>query len=147
MTEFKKTFPKRFDAKDAENGVWFDVYNENGDFYGSYKCCLFDKHNPYTKIKLERYDRTHRKELQAQGKKPDDQYAVVHFFVHTVLQDWKLLDDEGNQIPYSVENAISVLSDPEAAFVVEFLFNCAKDVTNFKEQAVEEEHKRKVAKN
>ena len=147
MAEFKKTFPKRFDVKDAEQGVWFDVYDEHGAFYGSYKCCLFDKHNPYTKLKLERYDRTSRKELRAQGKKPDDHYQDAHFFVHTVLMDWKVRDDEDNEIPYSIENAIALLSDPDAKFVVEFLFDCAKDVTHFKAQAVEEDHKRKAAKN
>ncbi len=141
----KITFPKRFDEQEAKNGVWFDVYDQHDNFYGSYQCRLYDEHSAITKLMVERYNRTHRKETT--GKGFTSEQRGVHFFVHTILMDWKLKDDDGKDVPFTTETAFEVLSQEDAGFVVDFLFKCARDTSNFRKEDDAEETKAKVAKN
>lgn len=139
------TFPKRFDENEAKKGVWFDVYDEHDNFYGSYLCRLYDNHNPITKMLVEKYNRVHRKALS--GKEVSEDERGAHFLVHTILMDWKLKDDAGKAVAYSPEKAVEVLGTSDAQFVVEFLFKCAKNTANFRGADDAEAAQGEVAKN
>ena len=139
------TFPKRFDEAEAKKGVWFDVYDEFDQYYGSYLCRHYNKHSAVSKLMIERYQRVHRKELS--GKQITNEEMDAHFLVHTVLMDWKLKDDNGKDKPFSADEAFKVLSQPDAAYVVEFLFACAKNAANYRPADDAEETQDEVAKN
>jgi hypothetical protein len=139
------TFPKRFDEQEAKKGVWFDVYDEHDNFYGSYLCRMFDKHSAVTKMFIEKYNRTYRKETS--GQNFTQEMRDAHFLIHTCLMDWKLKDDKGKDVPYSVEEAMKVLSQEDAGYVVEFLFSCAKNTANFRPADHPAEAQDEAAKN
>jgi len=139
------TFPKRFDEQEAKKGVWFDVYDEHDQYFGTYLCRMYDVHSALTKLHIERYNRTHRKELS--GKGYDDEQRGAHYFIHTCLMDWNLEKLTGKKVPYSPEEAFKVLTQEDASFVVEFLFKCAKNTANFRPADDAEETQDEVAKN
>ena len=139
------TFPKRFDEAEAKKGVWFDVYDEFDQYYGSYLCRYFNRHSATCKMMQERYDRVHKKELT--GKKITVAESDAHYLVHVVLMDWKLKDDKGKDIPFSPEKAFEILSQDDAAYIVDFLFAQAKSAAHFRPVDDPEETQDEVAKN
>jgi len=139
------TFPKRFDEEEAKKGVWFDVYDEFDQYYGSYLCRHQNKHSAVYKMLVERYQRVHRKELS--GGQISNEALDAHFLVHTILMDWKLKDDKGKDIPFSPAKAFEVLSQEDAAYVVEFLFSCSKNVSHYRNADDAEAVQEEVAKN
>ncbi len=132
MSDFEFDIPTRFDSTTAEEGTWFSCYDENQNFYGRFKVALVDRHNPRTAKAYERWAKKAEKlkDLPAYQKK-----AAADYIVEVALIDWELKDKKGNEIPFDKETAVSYLV--AAPFVMERIDTFARDVTNFKPEAVE----------
>ena len=130
MTDFH--FPKRFDDTLAKDGVWFEVVDENDNEWGSFLCSSVDRTLPRYKIALEALQRKYKGR-----KKPGEDFSA-ELFVQLSLNDWKLKDAKGKSIPYTREDAIKYFSQPEAAFVLNYLSALVEDVKNFQSEEQED---------
>ena len=128
MSKFK--LPKRFDATEAKEGVWFEITDEFEQSWGSFKCSLFDKTSASYRVAHQRWVRQNKKELDT-GKLTGDQLAFK-VFIDTSLHDWKgVLDGDDNEIPFSKETAYELFADEDAFFLADLVSQKAADVRNF----------------
>jgi hypothetical protein len=124
MTDF--LFPDRFNDNLAEEGVKFEVIDENDNVWGVFKCRLIDRTLPRWRTTMERIQRRY---------KNDHKTKLVdirgELFVELSLVDWDMKDAKGKAIPYDKATAIKYFNDPRAKFALEYLFAMAEDVRNF----------------
>lgn len=112
---FKKLI--RFDADKAAKGVAHHIVDENDNDWGTWTSSLVDKHNKYLKVAYETYEREHGEDPQFKGVNSD-----VYAFVQVCLKGWSgVLDEDGNEIPFSKEMAFEILTDPDNAWLREEL--------------------------
>lgn len=134
-------FPTRYDATQADEGVWTAVIDEMDNLWGRFKLCLFDETTPRHRVTLERLQRKYpvkkgQPNAELKAKKMDD--WAIELFVEMSVVDWEVNDGKGKPIPFSAEAAIRYLSDPRALFVVRELGTFARDVRNFQPDEQEE---------
>lgn len=126
------------DAQAEQEGVW--VEHDSGIEFK-----IRPLGNPeYTRLR-HRLQKPQLKPKQLRkGLDPADvEEQNKELVLRTILVDWKNVeDDEGNEIPYSPEEARKVLWNPSYGDrVVEFILAEADDLQNFKESAKEEASK------
>ena len=129
MTQF--SFPKRFNADDAEKGIWFKVYDELDNFYGEYRVIYFNTTSPLVTAKLTRWNR----ENKAARFKGDE--GVIRAFVDVALLDWRdvNLGEGGAELPFKKDTAFELLSSEGGKFLWDALFTNATSVHNFQGHA------------
>lgn len=122
----------RFDAQKAEYGVEHRITDEAGNYPGTFKTSLFDPFNKYLKVAQERYERECANDEKAKGE-----FANVFAFIELCLHDWKdVLDEEGNEVPFSKEAAFELFTDEDNQWLVNALIAETRDVTNYKADPV-----------
>ena len=128
--KFKKY--QRFDKSKAEYGVEHRVYDEAGNYYGTYKTSLFDQFNKYIQVATERYQRESKDNEKAKGE-----FANVFAFIEICLHDWKdVLDEKDKQVAFSKEAAFEMLTDEDNAWLLNTLIAESRDVANYKADPV-----------
>jgi hypothetical protein len=64
--------------------------------------------------------------------------ALRPVFAKTILLGWEGIDDEdGNPIPYSPENALTFLTDPELVHLWDFVLSAAQNVAAYRRSVLE----------
>ncbi len=127
----KFTFPKRYDEKEAKDGIWFDIYDEHEQHWGTYKMALFNITAPHVKQAIAAWNRKHKKEIETRKFKGNE--GIIRAFVDIALLDWKNTEmlNGGKALPFSKETAYALLSDEDASFLSESLIDFAGNVRNF----------------
>jgi hypothetical protein len=125
----KFNIPKRYDADLAENGVWFNISDENGNQYGEFKCRFMDTTSQRTELALKRIRTKYASEIRS--KKMGDWDSIKVVMAEGVLIDWKMKDDKGKDIPFSIEAALEYFSLEQTRWVLLELGKLADNVTNF----------------
>lgn len=127
----KFTFPKRYDENEAKEGVWFSVYDENDNHWGTYKMALFNITAPHVKAQISAWNRKHKKEIETRQFKGNE--GIIRAFVDIALLDWKDMDNlnGGKAFSFSKQTAYDLLSNEDAAFLSEMLIDFAGNVRNF----------------
>lgn len=131
MTEF--FFPDRFDNTLADDGVKFEVIDENDHVWGVFKCRLIDRTLPRWRTTLERVQRRY---------KNDNKTKLVdirgELFVELSLVDWDMKDAKGKSIPFDKAVAVRYFKNDKAKFALEYLFAMAEDVRNYQPEEQDE---------
>lgn len=127
MSKFK--FPKRYDAVVADAGVWFDIYDEVGGHYGEFKVRFADNSN--AKFQLISTRLAKKFEVQRRTKVMSDEDFYSQVFIEYALIDWKITGEDGEAIPFSVEDARDYFDNPEAKFVLNQLISQGLNVENY----------------
>jgi len=128
MGDVKKLFGT--DAKKEQEGVWRD------DIAEDIKIKIARIGNPNYQKKFQTLSKPHRRAIR-RGTLSDDvaEKLLIQCLAETIVLDWKNIEVNGKPFPYSVENAIKLLTDlPE-------LRNTINDIANELEgyQAEDEE--------
>lgn len=113
MTTFK--LPKaRFDRKLANDGREFYIEDENGTYYGTFKCALVDQTLPRYRTALERLQRKYQPN-GPKGKRAEvDETIAAELFVELALLDWDgIFDAEDKPVPFTKANAIAYFTTCE----------------------------------
>lgn len=100
-------FHNRFDKKDAVDGKFFEIVDELGNDWGSFKCLLIDGNNPRFKAAAERNARKARAAEKALGNSKNEKLQIklgLDAAFDTWLVDWELKGANGKPIPYTREN-------------------------------------------
>ena len=118
----------------VDEGVWFDV-TTNAD-------------GTIARVKLRRHGRANRHWVAAYrehtaGKDmetitvEEDEAITVGVFVEACLVDWEhlQLEDDGVELPFSKENALTLLSDPDWIDLLKDWQVKSNDMTKFQEAA------------
>ena len=129
----KFSWPKRYDKEEAKSGVWFEVYNELDQYYGSYRLALFNASAKHVIVEIDRWNRKNQELIKSRKIKGD--HGLIKAFVDIALLDWKdvPLGPDGKDLPFSKETAFELLTDAEDedSFLATSLVKLAGDVTNF----------------
>ncbi|QCI92601.1 hypothetical protein [Novosphingobium sp. EMRT-2] len=133
MTKF--TLPKRVDADLAISGVDFNIQDEHGQEWGTYKLAWVDTESQRGRAKLLRYDKRYKSQRKAKATNKEmlDIDYEVRCLAENYLLDWTLPKEMtgGKILPFSPEAAIELLSMPETLWLANTLINKARDITNF----------------
>lgn len=147
-----KTTPKfrkpkaRYDYNQANDGVWFYPTDEVDNDFGGFRVGLFDQSIPRVRTLAEREERL------AMGKqKRTDEDTSRRRNVETILKacllDWDMRDEDGNEIPFTLDDAIEFFMTKETnphtgqdEYCYDFVFiaimNFVRDVRNFQAEDV-----------
>lgn len=111
-------FPERFDSTLADDGVKFEVIDENDHVWGVFKCRLIDRTLPRWRTTMERIQRRY---------KNDNKTKLIdirgELFVELALVDWEeVKDGKGKAIPFDKATAIRYFMNPRARFALDELF-------------------------
>jgi hypothetical protein len=124
------------DKELEKNGVWMDV-DENTRFLiariGTVGCA-------YDKL-LKAATKPYRRAIENETIAPElVRKIITETFAKTALMDWRnVKDEEGNDIPFSKENAAKLLADlPDLA---NDLLEFARDYQNYRKAQLEEDAK------
>lgn len=110
------------------DGIWFDVSNETG-----FKMKRFGGYNsPAVKALMNKYYKPYAKMIENDSLPKDKQDEIMaKVFVESSMIDWKGVEVEGKEIPFTVEAAVKLLVGlPE---LNDTLFKYASDFNNFRE--------------
>ena len=133
--------PKRYDENMAEEGVWFEVFDENDNFYGSFKLRFLDNTTNKTHLEAKRLMRKYKIDATGKGKRSDAEKAAEAtkfarvIFCEMILCGWKLPKDANDLNPkeseYTVEDGIEYFEQAGTEHVMVTLNHFAEDPTNF----------------
>jgi hypothetical protein len=90
---------------------------------------------------FERLRKPYEKLLKNGNKLSQDQNLQImqKAIAQAILIDWKgVYDREGNEIPFSTENALKILSDPQMMRFLEDIYEAANSKATFEEEEIEE---------
>lgn len=82
-----------------------------------------------------------RKPFTAYNKEPSDEQAeriTIESLVEAVLLDWRGVMEGDEELPYSKETAMRVLSMPEARDFLDFVVKAAIDLDTFRKERTQE---------
>lgn len=127
----KFTLPKRVDATLATEGVNFEISDEFGTDWGTYKLIWADNESTRGKAIFERTAKRYYPQLK--NKTMTEHEVKVRVLVENYLVDWSLPISitGGKKLPFSKEDALEFLSMPDVTWLVRELINRADDITNF----------------
>jgi len=116
------------EKKLESEGVWFDVTETasfklkrfGGENSTKVKALMAKHYKPYARL-IENGSMEEKKQLEITAK----------IFVESSLCDWKGVEIDGAEVPYSPEAAIKLLMDLPELF--DLLFKNSQDVSNFRE--------------
>ena len=131
-TEINFDIPTRYDDATAEQGVWFEVYDEHENHWGNFKCRYLDSDSRAVKLAMDRLRTKFAKDLRT--KKPDvaDRMAL-ELFLEAVLIGWEGVKAGGKEVPFSATAARAYCSKPKVFkyLVKERLFPECENVLNY----------------
>lgn len=136
-SEFSKRF--RTDPKKTEEGVWCDL----GSGIRVKIVRFSSKKSLDTRRRLEK---PYRGVAARTGSLPQElqEKITVEQMAEAILQDWEGVEYRGQEnFPFSVENALTVLSDPEYADFKDTIASLSLDAEPFKPDPENEEAARK----
>lgn len=121
------------DTKIADEGVWIEVYAEDGEYYGSYRVRYGIGDLKYRAAVAQIRKRLSKSEvLRLTGAKPDvalAQRVNIEAFCSALLVDWK--DVPVDKLPpYSPEAAAAFFS--EEAWLFDLISDEAENQANFR---------------
>jgi len=112
----------KLDMKKVNEGIWFL-------FMADIEVLVARKPNSVYLEKLECLMEPHMQNIR-NGKftQAQDRELTIEAVVGTVLLNWKNIeDDRGKTIPFSVAEALAILSDPSFEDFYNFILQCAHD--------------------
>lgn len=122
----------RFDPVKAEYGIKLEIVDDFDNYYGTFKVSLLDKNSVFYRNEIKRFDRLYKDDKRAKGENFD-----IFFFVMTALHGWEgIVDEDGNEIPFSKDAAYDYFCSLEDVWVVDELSIQATRVANFKHDPV-----------
>ncbi len=128
MSKFK--LPKRYDMTKAEEGVWFDIADDNGVEWGKFKCRLIDDTSQRSELAYKRIRMKYASDIKTKKLNEYDSIKVV--FCEASLLDWAGIQDEkGKDIPFSLNDALEYFGMEETRWLLLQLSRLASDYTNF----------------
>lgn len=111
MTKIKFRKPSNYDVAVAKTGVPFNYKDAEGNSYGTFILSLFNLDSKFVRVGLERFGRENKDALDAIS---DAEERGIYTFVNTALHGWSgVLDENGKEVEFTRENAMSLLYDPE----------------------------------
>lgn len=120
------------DTSKEENGVW-------QDFDDNISVCIRRLNSEASSKARDEAEKPHR--VRARNKDLSEEISeeiATKQLAYGVIADWKgITDDEGNEIPYSGQQAYEFLSDPELKDFRMFIFQFAVDRTSYKKEVDE----------
>lgn len=128
--DLKKT---RVDVDRATEGVWVDLDSETRLKIAQW---LNPRHRAHVQKALEPHKRALR--METMDDKLMDKLEVQGI-AETVLVGWEGLVENGEEIAYSTDEAVRLLSDPELKWFRDFVREQADDLSNFRNKVEEEE--------
>lgn len=117
MGDVKKLFG--VDAKKEQEGVWRD------DIGGDIKIKIARIGNPNYQKRFQALTKPHRRALRS-NRLSDDiaEKLLIQCLAETIVLDWENVEEKGKKIPYSLENAIKLLTDyPELRSTINDIAN------------------------
>lgn len=132
MTDFNFHIPTRYDNATAEEGVWFEVVDENEHSWGEFKCAMMDEDDRRIKLATDRLKQKFAKEIRT--KTVDVKVIQRELFLAATLQDWRgVKDGKGKEVPFGAEAARAYFETPAVSrFVLPHLLDYAQDVRNYR---------------
>lgn len=132
MSKIKFRRPSNYDVAVAKTGVPFTYTDNDGNAIGTFTVSLFSLDSKFVRVSLERFGRENKEALD---KLEDAEQRGVFSFINTALHGWTgVVDEDGKEVPFTRENAMALLFDPEEDD--DGMFNAivafAKDKSNFK---------------
>lgn len=110
-TKIKFRKPSNYDVAVAKMGVPFTYTDNEGNKYGTFTVSLFNLDSKFVRVGMERFGRENKEALD---KLEDAEKRGVFTFINTALHGWEGVQDEnGKDVPFSRENAMALLFDPE----------------------------------
>lgn len=132
MTKIKFRKPSNYDVAVAKTGVPFTYTDNDGKKFGTFTVSMFNLDSKHVRVTLERFGRENKEALE---KLKDAEERGVFTFINTALHGWEdVTDEDGKAVPFSRDNAMALLFDPEEDD--DGMFNAiadfAKNKANFK---------------
>ena len=128
MADIKKLFGT--DAKKEQEGVWYDIAE-------GLRMKIARIGNPNYQKRFQAISKPYRRSIR-RGTLSDDiaEKLLVQCLSETIVLDWTGVEDEGKEIPYSVEASIALLTKyPELRG---YINDIANELEGFQEDFVEE---------
>lgn len=128
MADVKKLFGT--DKKKELEGVWHDL----GE---GLEVLVARIGNPKYKKRFQAITKPHRRALDRKTL-PDEvaERLMIQCMSETILLDWKGLEEDGKEVPYSTENAIRILT--EYRDLREYIDDISKELEGYKQEEDEE---------
>lgn len=123
----------KIDQEASHEGIWVSVVDDI-----RFKIARWM--NPRHAEAFSSLTRPHRQEiLRGTLPKKDEDRLMAIAMARGLLNGWEnLQDDDGNDIPFNIQNAEKLLRDPEMEWVVEFIKEQSQDQESYRIQAMEE---------
>jgi hypothetical protein len=123
----------RIDLNAEVEGVWTDLDEETSILVARF---LNPSHREYIQKRLQPYQRI----INTTGLDPAIQEKIeAEAIARHVLVGWKGLMMDGEELPYSVENALRLLQDPSLSWFLQTVRDIAQDMTLYRKESLEEE--------
>jgi len=128
MADIKKLFGT--DTKKEQEGVWYDIAE-------GLRMKIARIGNPNYQKRFQAISKPYRRSIR-RGTLSDDiaEKLLVQCLSETIVLDWTGVEDEGKEIPYSVEASVTLLTKyPELRG---YINDIANELEGFQEDFVEE---------
>jgi hypothetical protein len=126
----------KLDLSKEIEGIWFSIDKDT-------ELCIARMHNPNFNKLFEKlanpYRQSARKGFLADEKADEIMNRVI---AETVLLDWKGLKSDGKNVPYSVEKAIEILSNPQLSSFKELVVDISSTESNYRNEEIQETEKK-----
>lgn len=128
--QMKTNLDKMFKTEKSleADGIWFDISETTG-----FKLKRFGGHNnPRVKELMNRLYKPYARMIENNTLAPEKETEITaRIFIMTSMTDWKGVEIDGKEVPFSVEEAVKLMiALPE---LYEALYKHASDFQNFKE--------------
>lgn len=122
----------KIDSSAEKDGVWVDIDEKTSLLIARFN-------NPKYKAYVRRKFEARRKLSRTTGLSDEaTEKITTQAMAHTVLLDWRGLEDSGVEIPYSTEKAIELLSDETLPWFFDFVYETANDFQLYREHSIAE---------
>jgi hypothetical protein len=125
-TNLDKLF--KTNPKSEKTGVWFDISDETG-----FLILPFRLTNPNVKSIMATYFKPYARQIELGTLDPEKEREIsIKIFVHSCLKDWRGIEIDGKETPFSKEIAVKFLMELPELFTT--LSEYASDFKNFKDE-------------
>lgn len=129
----------RLDLKAANEGVWFKVDKTTKFLIARLPNDAFQ--NKFERLAGRKQTAVARNQLD----KAESNAIVGEACVGTVLLDWEGLEENGQKLPFTPENAKRLMTDPAHPEFQEIIIGFAQEKAAFREELIEEDIKKSVS--
>lgn len=113
--DFDFKFYDRFDEAKAERGVEHAIYDNVGNYYGTFTTILFDEFSKPFQVAKDRFIRVNK---DKHNDEDTAENADVFAFVDICLLGWSgVKNGKGKEVPFSKEAAVVLLSHEKSAWL------------------------------